>query len=157
MSTLHAEYLAEIIQAHREGLKALRDLLTAETDPAERRRLAIALVRARPVADPCPEPADQTAPPRRTRRTPAHLDPEPAPTPAVEPQPLAPAAGTHAPPTIPTPPQEPRPLPDLAYPRLQPGRQLLEGPPCEYDCTHPALPPYPGYHLDQVRKRARSA
>ena len=34
MSTLHADYLAEIIQAHREGLKALRDLLTAETDPA---------------------------------------------------------------------------------------------------------------------------
>ncbi|MFT3683835.1 MAG: hypothetical protein QM783_02725 [Phycisphaerales bacterium] len=67
MSALHAAYLADIIEAHREGLRVLRELIATATDPAERRRLAIALVRARPVKDPDPdEEMPSTLPGKRT-------------------------------------------------------------------------------------------
>ncbi|MFT3684301.1 MAG: hypothetical protein QM783_05135 [Phycisphaerales bacterium] len=42
-------YNQEVLDGHREAVAALRDLLAHETDPAERRKLANALLRARPV------------------------------------------------------------------------------------------------------------
>ena len=57
MPSIHAEYNTEIIQAHREALKALRELLAEETDPTERRRLAVAILRVRPVKDPEAQPS----------------------------------------------------------------------------------------------------
>jgi hypothetical protein len=59
MPSIHAQYNEEIVQAHREALAALRELLAQETDPLERRRLAIAILRARPVKEPAPEKNDE--------------------------------------------------------------------------------------------------
>jgi len=68
-STAHL-YNDELIQAHREALAALRDLLASEGDPVERRRLAVAILRARPVEE---DPADDT-PPGRTHSQPEAAD-----------------------------------------------------------------------------------
>ncbi|MDP1662891.1 MAG: hypothetical protein Q8L55_13330 [Phycisphaerales bacterium] len=56
MPSIQAQFNEEVIQAHREALQALRELLAEETDPLERRRLAIAILRARPVKDTEPPP-----------------------------------------------------------------------------------------------------
>ena len=52
MPSIQAEYLAELIEAHREAMKVLRELLAESTDSAERRRLAIAILRTRPIKEP---------------------------------------------------------------------------------------------------------
>jgi len=52
MPSIQAQFNEEVIQAHREALSALRDLLAVESDPLERRRLAVAILRTRPVTTP---------------------------------------------------------------------------------------------------------
>ncbi|MFT3684581.1 MAG: hypothetical protein QM783_06560 [Phycisphaerales bacterium] len=42
-------YNQEVLEGHREALAALRELLVEETNPAERRKLANAILRTRPV------------------------------------------------------------------------------------------------------------
>lgn len=64
MPSIQAQFNEEVIQAHREALKALRELLAEETDPLERRRLAVAILRTRPVKDataPTPEAKPKAA------------------------------------------------------------------------------------------------
>lgn len=51
MPSIRALYNDEVIQAHREAIAALRELLAETTDPLERRRLATALLKARPVKE----------------------------------------------------------------------------------------------------------
>lgn len=62
MPSIQAQYNEEVVQAHREALKALRELLVYEHDPAERRRLAVAMLKARPVKDPDAEAASAQRP-----------------------------------------------------------------------------------------------
>jgi hypothetical protein len=42
-------YNQEVLEGHREALAALRELLAQEKDPLERRKLANAILRAKPV------------------------------------------------------------------------------------------------------------
>jgi HEAT repeat protein len=49
MPSIQSQYNHEVLQAHREAIAALRQLLAEEKNPLERRRLAMALLKARPV------------------------------------------------------------------------------------------------------------
>jgi hypothetical protein len=60
MPSTRALYNDELVQAHREAVATLRELLATETDRAERRKLANALLRAKPVKDAAPRAADET-------------------------------------------------------------------------------------------------
>jgi hypothetical protein len=77
MPSVYALYNEEVVQGHREALAALRELLTSEADPTERRRLATAILRTRQVKDPHavePQPApahEPTHPAAPIRRPPA--------------------------------------------------------------------------------------
>lgn len=55
------QYNEELAAAHREAIAVLRELLSAEKNPTERRRLAIAILKARPIKDPTAQPALQAA------------------------------------------------------------------------------------------------
>lgn len=55
------QYNQELLQAHREAIATLRELLAAEKDPNERRRLSIAILKARPVKDPAAQPERKAA------------------------------------------------------------------------------------------------
>lgn len=54
-------YNHEVLEGHREAVAALRELLAAEKDPLERRKLANALLRAKPLK--LAEPPKPKAPP----------------------------------------------------------------------------------------------
>ena len=69
MPSIHAQYNEEIVQAQREALAALRELLAEETDPLERRRLAIAILKARPVKEPAPEKSGEPVAPKAAEQT----------------------------------------------------------------------------------------
>jgi len=89
MTDVYDHYSHELAQAHREALAALRELLTAETDPTERRRLAIAILRARPIKAPqapAAERPDAAAHPSTVNATAAHRQPAPTPS-ATHPEP----------------------------------------------------------------------
>lgn len=58
MPSTHAQYNDQVIQGHREAIAALRHLLATETDPAKRCRIAVALLRARPIKPSEHEPAE---------------------------------------------------------------------------------------------------
>lgn len=75
MPSIQAQYNEEVVQAHREALQALRELLAAEKQPVERRRLAMAILKARPVKDPAAhsETAAAKPAPRRKAETLAEL------------------------------------------------------------------------------------
>lgn len=54
MPSIRALYNDELVEAHREAVATLRELLATEKDPLERRKLANALLRARPAKDDAP-------------------------------------------------------------------------------------------------------
>lgn len=54
MPSIRALYNDELVEAHREAVAALRELLATEKDPLERRKLANAILRARPAKDDAP-------------------------------------------------------------------------------------------------------
>lgn len=62
------QYNEELALAHREAIAALRELLAAEKDPTERRRLAIAMLKARPIKDPAAQPEAKAVRPASKRR-----------------------------------------------------------------------------------------
>lgn len=99
MSALHAQYLTEIIDAHRKGLRVLSELIDQETNPAERRRLAIALIRARPIQDPQPAEEPPAVP---TPRSPAKGGTSPSAVPKTSMQPSTTGAPTQAHPPVAT-------------------------------------------------------
>ncbi|MFT3685765.1 MAG: hypothetical protein QM783_12720 [Phycisphaerales bacterium] len=72
MQSVAELYNQEVLEGHREALAALRELLAQETDPSERRKLANAILRARPVkrakTDQPPSPS--------TPRPPARANPD---------------------------------------------------------------------------------
>lgn len=111
MPSIYAQYNEEVVQAHREALQALRELLAEETDPAERRKLANAILRARPAKDPKAEaaPTSEQPAPIRTGTVNERTD---APTPSSA--------------TIPAPPQQKiassalTPVPMTVQPHQQP-------------------------------------
>ena len=62
MPSIRALYNDELVQAHREAVAALRELLAAEKNPLERRKLANAILRARTAKDdipPSPAPSER--------------------------------------------------------------------------------------------------
>ncbi|MFT3683690.1 MAG: hypothetical protein QM783_01985 [Phycisphaerales bacterium] len=103
MPSLRDQYNEEVLQGHREALAALRDLLAAEKDPTERRRLACAILKTRPVKASQPPAAsahraEEPVPEQRTTTD----QPTPfwsAPSPIVTPTPFGDSALGHAAPT----------------------------------------------------------
>ena len=61
MPSIRALYNDELVQAHREAVATLRELLATEKDPLERRKLANALLRARPAKDDALPPSPASA------------------------------------------------------------------------------------------------
>ena len=51
MPSIRALYNDELVEAHREAVATLRELLATETDRTERRKLANAILRARPAKE----------------------------------------------------------------------------------------------------------
>ena len=66
MPSVQALYNQEVLEGHREALAVLRELLKEEKDPLERRKLANAILRARPVKD--PEAEEHKTPPAPVQR-----------------------------------------------------------------------------------------
>ena len=62
------QYNEELALAHREAIAALRELLSTEKDPTERRRLAIAILKAPPIKDPAAQPAAKASKPASKRK-----------------------------------------------------------------------------------------
>ena len=153
MPSIRALYNDELVQAQRAAVAMLHKLMTEGDDPLESRRIAVALLRTRQVNDGEATPTPST--PRKHARSEAPKPeaeqiPEPAsPTANDAPQPAAqdPSAANlneeAAAPHTPTPPAKPS-TPSPAF-----------TPDASRNCTHPALPPYPGMYFKELVKKAR--
>jgi hypothetical protein len=69
-------YNQEVLDGHREAVAALRELLATETDPHERRKLANALLKARPMKTATDDEREGREKPRTARNSDADAQPK---------------------------------------------------------------------------------
>lgn len=154
MPSNEAQFNAEVLEAHREALTVIRELMAEETDPAERRRLATVIFRIRTFHEPeefgiSASPAAPT-PPAAQRKpqsipsgTPPH-PPQPGPRPAWSTTPLTTPPATHTATSAGTPTGAP------LQPSLPASLHQRAGTPQPPDSSHattPAITPSPGAQL----------